>query len=151
MEGQERKKTQFFWKLNLNRFSKIWYEEKVIKPKETNLPTKVVETSELKQLNVLAYILQNIHPGDNTFILTYEKIADKTGVSKDTVVRIMRRLGEMDFIRKLQNGVYMVNPYIMMWGPENKRDVLYRDKYKEAQKLGKHTKSNKSDASDDVS
>lgn len=147
MDEQGNKKTQFFWKINLKNFSKIWYDEKRIKPKGSKFSDKVVVSSELKQLNVLAYILQNIHPTDNTFILTYEKIADKTNVSTDTVVRIMRRLGEMDFIRKLQNGVYMVNPYILMWGPESKRGTLYDD-YKAAKKLGKSDKKEKTGVSD---
>lgn len=136
MAGQEKKPSEFFWKLNMNKFAKIWYNEKLVKPKakDADRAERITEMSELKQLNVLAYILQNIHPQDNTFTLTYDRIAKKTDVSKDTVVRIMRRLGEKDFIRKLQNGLYMVNPYVMMWGPENKRAILWLQ-YKDATKL----------------
>lgn len=139
MARQEQKNSEFFWKLNLNRFARIWFYEKPVKKNGSARAEKITEMSELKQMNVLAYILQNVHPQDNTFLLTYDRIAKKTGVSKDTVVRIMGRLGEKDFIRKLQNGVYIVNPYVMMWGPESKRAMLWIQ-YKDANKLRKTSK-----------
>lgn len=95
--------SKFFWKLDLYEFANMWYNNK-----------ERCAKSEFKQLNVLAYILQNISQSDNTFPITYQRIAEDVGVSKDTVVRIMRHLGKNDFIRRKQNGVYIVNPYKLM-------------------------------------
>ena len=136
METPKQKPIQHFWKLNLKNFTKIWYNSKVVQDQRNGLEYLERETSEFKQINVLAYIFQSIRAGDNTFLLTYQKIAKDTGVSKDTVLRIMRRLGEMDFIRKIQNGAYVVNPYILVWGPDSKRDIIYHNIYKNAERLG---------------
>ena len=136
MENPEKKPIHNFWKLSIKQFSKIWYSKKMVKDRETGFERVVRESSEFKQINVLAYILQSIRPGDNAFMLTYQKIAEDTGVSKDTVRRIMQRLGEMDFIRKIQNGVYVVNPYILVWGPDSKRDKIFHSTYKNAARLG---------------
>ncbi len=136
MDEQEQRGRTYFWKLNLKGFTELWHRERMGQKSRTELPTLQIENSEFKQLNVLAYILQNVHAGDNTVILTYKKIADDTKVSKDRVTRIMRRLGKLDFIRKLQNGVYIVNPRILVWGSESKREALCL-KYEVAQKLGR--------------
>jgi len=149
MADQEKKHSQYFWKLNLKEFAKIWFDEKTVKSSGTKLPEKITDASEFKPLNVLAYILQNVHPSDNTFSLTYKEIADKTGVSQDTVVRIMRRLSQKKFIRKLHNGVYVINPYILIWGPEDKRDAIYRDQYVGAKELRKSANKSKQDESDE--
>lgn len=116
-----KKPSAYFWKIDLSTFAKMWYNG-------------AENTSQFKQLNVLAYIFQNIKATDNTIIATYQKIADDVGVSKDTVVRIMRHLGKNDFIRKRQNGVYMINPFKLMWGPEEKRLKLY-SVYAEANRI----------------
>jgi DNA-binding transcriptional regulator YhcF (GntR family) len=146
METPERKPIQHFWKLNIKSFAKIWYAQKVVKDRSTKLERLEIETSEFKQINVLAYILQSIRPGDNTFILTYQKIAKDTGVSKDTVLRIMRRLGEKDFVRKVQNGVYVVNPYMLVWGPDSKRDKIFHTVYKDAARLGEPSRQDDPEA-----
>lgn len=142
MANQKKKGPELFWKVNLEKFTQYWYNEKPNRKKRAEGASEGPEMSELKQLNVLAYIFQNIHQKDNTIIMTYDKVAQKTGVSKDTVARIIGRLGEMDCIRKVQNGAYMVNPYTMMWGPESKRDKLYCQ-FTEAKKIRKFHKSKK--------
>ena len=147
MAGQEKARSQYFWKLNLKEFTKIWCDEKFTKNPKSGLPEKTTDLSEFKQLNVLAYILQNVHPSDNTFSLTYKEIAEKTDVSQDTVVRIMRRLSQKKFIRKLHNGAYIVNPYVLVWGPEGKRDMIYRDQYSKAKELRQPAKKKLDDSS----
>lgn len=134
-------RSQYFWKISLSDFTKAIRTSVPEKNKKEKDKTRKEEdkgrsaANELKQLNVLAYILQNVHERDNTFVLTYDDVADRTGVSKDTVVRIMNKLGWGNFIRKLHNGVYMVNPYMLMWGPEDKRKTLYAT-YIEAKAVG---------------
>ncbi|MET1123533.1 replication/maintenance protein RepL, partial [Priestia megaterium] len=41
-----------------------------------------------------------------------------------TVATIMKKLQENNFIKKKQNGVYIVNPNIMMKGNDTKRQIL---------------------------
>ena len=117
-------RSQHFWKINLGDFTRAIRTSAPEKNKKEKDKGRSA-ANELKQLNVLAYILQNVHERDNTFVLTYDDVADRTGVSKDTVVRIMNKLGRSNFIRKIHNRVYMVNPYMLMWGPEDKRKTLY--------------------------
>lgn len=77
-----------------------------------------------KQIDVLIYILENTRPSDNTYIGTYRRTAEGTGVSLDTATRVMRKLMENDFLKKVQNGVYQVSPLIMMKGSEHKKQLL---------------------------
>lgn len=87
-----------------------------------------------KQVDVLVYILENTKAADNTYIGTYRRIADGAGVSLDTATRVMRKLQEHKFIKKVQNGVYQVSPNIMMKGSEHKKSLLlnYYDDYNPA-------------------
>ena len=77
-----------------------------------------------KQCDVLVYICENTRTSDNLFIGTYDKIMKDVGVSRPTIATIMRKLQENDFLKKVQNGVYMVNPDIMMKGNDPKRHFL---------------------------
>lgn len=77
-----------------------------------------------KQIDVLIFILENTSPSDNTYIGTYRRTAEGIGVSLDTVTRVMRKLIENNFLKKVQNGVYQVSPKIMMKGDENKKQLL---------------------------
>lgn len=77
-----------------------------------------------KQLDVFIYIAENTNQSNNLFIGSYRTIAADVKVSLSTVTRIMKKLQENDFIKKVQNGVYQVNPNIMMKGNDSKRQVL---------------------------
>lgn len=77
-----------------------------------------------KQLNVLIYILENLRPGTNEFKGTYDKIISGTGCCRQTVAAAMKTLREYDFIRKDQNGVWIVNPDVLMKGNDCKRSKL---------------------------
>nr|CDL67197.1 unnamed protein product [uncultured bacterium] len=77
-----------------------------------------------KQLDVFIYILENTEPANNTFIGTYDKIEKNTGVSRPTIAKIIKKLQEHKFINKIQNGVWQVNPRIMMKGSEFKKSLI---------------------------
>lgn len=77
-----------------------------------------------KQVDVLIYILENTKAADNTYIGTYRKTAEGSGVSLDTTTKVMRKLQENGFIKKVQNGVYQISPLIMMKGSEHKKSLL---------------------------
>lgn len=77
-----------------------------------------------KQVDILIYILENTSSSNNLFIGTQRKIEKDTGVSRPTIVRAMNKLREHNFIKKVQNGVYQVNPQIFIKGNENKQHML---------------------------
>ena len=77
-----------------------------------------------KQLDVFVYIAENTNSSTNLFIGTYRKIAGDLHCSLDTVSKIMKKLQEVSFIKKVQNGVWFVNPNILMKGNDQKRQIL---------------------------
>lgn len=58
---------------------------------------------------------------ENRLIGTYRSIADQSGISLDTVRITMKILMDADFMRKMQNGVYVVNPNLAFKGTRNAR------------------------------
>lgn len=77
-----------------------------------------------KQLDVLIYIIENTHPATNIFLGTYERIMTNTGVSRPTVAKIMKKLQQANFIQKIQNGAWCVNPQILVKGGDFKQQIL---------------------------
>lgn len=77
-----------------------------------------------KQVDVFIYIIENTNQSNNVFLGTYRKIAKDLHCSLDTVTRIMKKLQENNFIKKIQNGAYLVNPNILMKGNDHKRQIL---------------------------
>lgn len=77
-----------------------------------------------KQLDVFIYIVENTHQSNNLFIGTYDKISKDVGVCRQTIAKIMKKLQENGFIKKVQNGVWSVNPNILMRGNDSKRQIL---------------------------
>ncbi|MBR6511728.1 MAG: replication/maintenance protein RepL [Phascolarctobacterium sp.] len=77
-----------------------------------------------KQLDVFVYIAENTQQANNMFIGTYSKISKDVGVCRQTIATIMKKLQENHFIKKVQNGVWLVNPNILMKGGDHKRQIL---------------------------
>ena len=77
-----------------------------------------------KQLDVFVFIVENTNQGNNTFLGTYKHIAKEVGVSEPTIAKIMKKLQENNFIKKIQNGAWLVNPNILMKGNDTKRQIL---------------------------
>lgn len=57
-------------------------------------------------------ILDESHFGTNLFYGTYEEIEEKTGLSRGSVISGMNDLLSADFIRKVKNGRWMLNPSV---------------------------------------
>lgn len=77
-----------------------------------------------KQLDVFIYLVENTNQSNNTFLGTYDKIAKDVGVSRPTIAKIMKKLQDHGFIRRLQAGAWLVNPNILMKGNDTKRQIL---------------------------
>lgn len=85
---------------------------------------QILGLAESKQIDVIIYILENTEQANNTFIGTYKKIAENANVSEPTIAKIMKKLQEKNFIKKISNGVWQVSPLIMMKGSEHKKQLL---------------------------
>lgn len=77
-----------------------------------------------KQLDIFIYIAENTNPATNQFMATYKKIAKDCNVSDPTIAKIMKKLQANNFIKKVQQGVWLVNPNILMRGNDSKRQIL---------------------------
>lgn len=58
------------------------------------------------------------------FIGTYKTIRENTKASETTIAKVMKKLQEQKFLKKIQNGLWQVSPNIMMKGNENKKQLL---------------------------
>ena len=58
---------------------------------------------------------------ENKITMTYRQIADKSGMSYQTVYRTMNALIESDFLVKINGGAYRVNPDVLFKGGKNDR------------------------------
>lgn len=58
------------------------------------------------------------------FIGTYKTIRKNTKASETTIAKVMKKLQEQKFLKKIQNGLWQVSPNIMMKGNENKKQLL---------------------------
>lgn len=77
-----------------------------------------------KQVDIFIYIVANTNQSNNVFLGTYDKIAKDVGVSRPTISKIMKKLQENNFIKKMQAGAWLVNPNILMKGNDTKRQIL---------------------------
>lgn len=85
---------------------------------------QILGVLESKQIDVLIYILENTNSSNNTYIGTYRKTAEGSRVALETARKVIKKLQDNNFLTKIQNGVYQVNPLIMMKGNEHKKQIL---------------------------
>lgn len=64
---------------------------------------------------VAYWIIDNINR-ENQLTYTYRQIADSTGMSLDTVTATMKALLQADFLRRKNQGCYIVNPNVIYKG-----------------------------------
>ena len=67
------------------------------------------------------WIIDNLNKKENQLIMTYRQIAKKSGISLDTVRVTMKALMDSNFIRKINNGAYCVNPDVLFKGTRTGR------------------------------
>ena len=97
-----------------------------------------------KKLKIAIYICENIDR-DGYLIGTIRQIADATGTSYLTVQKTMKILVECNFIRRVNNGAYIVNADHLFKGTHTHRmNVLKR--YIEVDEKGKELESEEEQA-----
>ena len=79
------------------------------------------------------WIIDNLNK-ENQLVMTYRQIAEKTNISLDTVRITMKVLLDADFLRKINNGAYMVNPDIVFKGAKSNRLNILNE-YQSAEKV----------------
>lgn len=73
---------------------------------------------------------------DNRLVATIDEVAEGTEVSKETARVTMKVLQEANFLNKVRNGLYVVNPNILYKGSRgNRLDCLNRYKAIDAPKI----------------
>lgn len=107
---------------------------------------RLLSTSTDKKMHVLAYLIDVMSPSDNRIAVTYKKIAQKLELPESTVYNAMTFLQDFDFVRMIQNGLWMINPDLCMKGYESKYLKLSREYISIETKISRvKERSNKTD------
>ena len=81
-----------------------------------------------KKMKLAFWIIDHLNK-ENQLIYTFRRMAEETGLSIETVIKTMKALqnGNPPFLKKLQSGVYVVNPDILYKGSHQSRmGVIYQ-------------------------
>lgn len=97
-------------------FHKLWLEH-------------IVSSLELignKKIKLAFWIIENLNR-ENQLTMTYRQISKNSGISYLTVAETMTALIDSDFLVRVNQGVYQVNPGIIFKGSRSNRlNVLYQ-------------------------
>ena len=86
---------------------------------------------------------------ENQLIMTYRQIAEKSGISLDTVRVTMKSLLNSDFLVRINQGAYGVNPNVIFkGGRQNRLNVLYQYNVTKQEQEKKQKQKQKQDQSD---
>lgn len=107
---------------------------------------KVIDALEGRHLKIFTYIIRKTKSNNNLFICTYDKMVEDLKCSRQTIAETMKILQKTNFIRKKQNGIWIINPNVLMKGNDNKRHSLYSE-FLDSQPVEK-TKKKKNDRND---
>lgn len=72
----------------------------------------LMETLGNKKMQVVKYILANMSKYDNTLIITTRELAEKSGVSHNTVLETLKQLSDAGIIQR-RVGSIMISPKLM--------------------------------------
>ena len=81
-----------------------------------------------KKMKLAFWIIDHLNK-ENQLVYTFRRMAEETGLSIETVIKTMKALqnGDPPFLKKLQSGVYVVNPDILYKGSHKSRmGIIYQ-------------------------
>lgn len=87
-------------------FDKIWL----------GMMLSVLDIIGSKKITVMKYLLEKRNRTDNTIIVTQDKIAEETGISKKTVNATIVELRKAELVTQIIKGMYRINPAIVWRG-----------------------------------
>ena len=70
---------------------------------------------------------------DNIIAMTYEQMAKDSGYSMETIKRTIPLLIQADFLIRINNGAYRVNPSVIFKGGKNERMNILLQYHKQAE------------------
>ena len=77
---------------------------------------------------IVTKFLKEMNYATNVYAITYAELEEKLGLSKPTIENAMIELQTVDFIRKVRNGRWMVNPAVGIGCKTDFHDELF-EKY----------------------
>jgi len=92
-------------------FHKIWLSDLL----------NIIEIIGTKKLKIVKYILNKMNTKDNTVYFTQRGLSNELGISLQTINDTIKILVNSNFMKKIQNGVYQINPDIIIKGSTGKR------------------------------
>ena len=75
--------------------------------------------------NVLAWLVKN-KDSNNRIIGTFSHIAKECGTTVPTVSNLFQKLYKKEFLKKMQNGIYMLSPNLLRHGNQTKGAILFK-------------------------
>lgn len=75
------------------------------------------------KMKFILWLLDNLNDS-NQFYGSYTELAEGSGISRDTIARVMPRMLETQVIKKIRTGTYMLNPKLVASVNSQKRANL---------------------------
>lgn len=98
---------------NSQSFDKVWFRSLLA----------IFDNSSC-ELKLLLWLVANRDKSNNQVIGNQKSIAEKSNISLANVNKILGKFKDAGFINKIQNGVYMINPLIIISGDKKKQNYL---------------------------
>lgn len=80
-----------------------------------------------KVCDLLSYVFTNADREDNKFVRTYKEISEDLLVNNNLISRVFKGLKQEDILRRVKNGVWMINPKVVFHGDEAKKEILINE------------------------
>ena len=74
---------------------------------------------------VLAWLIKN-KDSNNQIIGTFSRIAEECETTVPTVSALFQKLYKREFLKKIQNGIYMLSPSLLRHGSQTKGAILFK-------------------------
>ena len=73
-----------------------------------------------QKIRLAFWLIENLNK-ENQITMTYRQISQNSGISLDTVRKTMTILLESNFLKRVNNGCYMINPDVLFKGSRSSR------------------------------
>lgn len=84
---------------------------------------QLLDTLGNKKMQVVKYLLNNMDKSTNSLIITTQELADKSKVSKKTVIETLKTLEEAQIVTR-RTGAIMIHPSLVHRGKDSKEKYL---------------------------
>lgn len=84
----------------------------------TDVLAAFIECGGHSSTEIISYIIRN-RCADNRLVDTYDSISENTKTSKSSVKRVMGRMMAKGLLKKIRNGVYMVDGSVIRYGSKS--------------------------------